>query len=112
VVYVSYLTLPYLNAFFFSFSIFPHARCKSEFVPSENRACGFERSNTVNLTAATGIIDHGAYDRNFCANSEQKSCFLRKTEGFHPGKSHGNVKSRSHLKHEYMIHAVSGHRKL
>ena len=39
---------------------------------------------------ATVIIDHVAYNKNFCANNERVLFILRKN-GFHPGKSHGNV---------------------
>ena len=47
----------------------------------------------LTVKAATGTVDHGAYDKN-------EQVFLRKTEGFYPWKTLGNVKSRNHLQHE------------
>ena len=47
----------------------------------------------LTVKAATGTVDHGAYDKN-------EQVFLRKTEGFYPWKTLGNAKSRNHLQHE------------
>ena len=43
------------------------------------------------MKVATGTVDHGAYE-NFDKNDQRS---LLKTEGFHPEKLRGNVKSRS-----------------
>ena len=41
----------------------------------------------LTVKAATGTVDHGAYDKN------ETQVFLSKTKGFYPWKTLGNVKS-------------------